>query len=75
MSLRALNAEMGLSRGTINQRFSSKEQLWYAAVDHGFHRLIADINAELQQLAPHDDSPCCATPFARFWSPPGGSRR
>jgi AcrR family transcriptional regulator len=27
MSLRTLNAEMGLSRGTINQRFGSKEQL------------------------------------------------
>ncbi|MDT5280854.1 MAG: hypothetical protein QOJ20_2049 [Mycobacterium sp.] len=66
MSLRALNAEMGLSRGTINQRFSSKEQLWYAAVDHGFHRLIADINAELQQLAPHDDISLLRNTFRAF---------
>src|ERR1700744_428649 len=49
MSLRTLNAEMGLSRGTINQRFGSKEQLWYAAVDHEFRHLTDDLNAELQQ--------------------------
>jgi AcrR family transcriptional regulator len=47
MSLRTLNSDLGLSRGTINQRFGSKEQLWYAAVDHGFQALIEDINAEL----------------------------
>ena len=56
MSLRTLNAEMGLSRGTINQRFHSKEQLWYAAVDHEFRHLIEDLNAELQKrTAPDDD--------------------
>src|ERR1700684_3578069 len=55
MSLRTLNAEMGLSRGTINQRFRSKEQLWYAAVDHEFRQLIDDLNAELQQRAVADD--------------------
>jgi AcrR family transcriptional regulator len=56
MSLRTLNADLGLSRGTINQRFRSKEQLWYAAVDHEFRRLLEDINAELQQrIIPDDD--------------------
>jgi AcrR family transcriptional regulator len=55
MSLRTLNAEMGLSRGTINQRFGSKEQLWYAAVDHEFGNLTDDLNAELQQRAVPDD--------------------
>src|ERR1700751_3462621 len=55
MSLRTLNAEMGLSRGTINQRFRSKEQLWYAAVDHEFRCLIDDLNAELQQRPIPDD--------------------
>ena len=55
MSLRTLNAEMGLSRGTINQRFGSKEQLWYAAVDHEFRCLIDDLNAELAQRAVPDD--------------------
>ena len=56
MSLRALNAELGLSRGTINQRFASKEQLWYAAVDYGFQQLLVDVAAELQrQRDPRDD--------------------
>jgi AcrR family transcriptional regulator len=55
MSLRTLNAEMGLSRGTINQRFRSKEQLWYAAVDHEFRHLTDDLNAELQQRTVPDD--------------------
>jgi AcrR family transcriptional regulator len=55
MSLRTLNADMGLSRGTINQRFGSKEQLWYAAVDREFHHLIDDLNAELQQRTMPDD--------------------
>jgi AcrR family transcriptional regulator len=56
MSLRALNAAMGLSRGTINQRFASTQRLWYAAVDHGFHQLIADLNTEVQRRGvPADD--------------------
>jgi AcrR family transcriptional regulator len=55
MSLRTLNADLGLSRGTINQRFRSKEQLWYAAVDHEFRHLIEDINAELQERTIPDD--------------------
>jgi AcrR family transcriptional regulator len=56
MSLRTLNSELGLSRGTINQRFGSKERLWYAAVDHGFHALINDVNTELRRRkTPGDD--------------------
>lgn len=59
MSLRTLNADLGLSRGTINQRFGSKEQLWYAAVDRGFEALTDDIATELAELAdqqaPTDD--------------------
>ena len=55
MSLRTLNAEMGLSRGTINQRFGSKERLWYAAVDHEFRHLTDDLNAELQRRTVPDD--------------------
>src|SRR6201985_594191 len=49
MSLRTLNSEMGLSRGTINQRFRSKEQLWYAAVDNEFQPLTAHLNAEVHR--------------------------
>lgn len=47
MSLRLLNCDLGLSSGTINQRFGSKERLYYAAIDHGFGGLIAAVTAEL----------------------------
>jgi AcrR family transcriptional regulator len=36
MSIRSLGRDLGLSHGTLNQRFRSKERLFYAAVDHGF---------------------------------------
>lgn len=36
MSMRSLGRRLGLSHGALNQRFGSKEQLFYAAVDHGF---------------------------------------
>ena len=43
MSLRSLNTELGLAHGTINQRFKSKEQLYFAAVDHAFATFIVEI--------------------------------
>jgi AcrR family transcriptional regulator len=36
MSIRSLSRELGLSHGALNQRFGSKDKLFYAAVDHGF---------------------------------------
>jgi AcrR family transcriptional regulator len=44
MSLRSLNAELGLSHGTINQRFGTKERLYYSAIDRGFATFFADID-------------------------------
>lgn len=44
MSMRSLNQELGLSHGTINQRFGTKEQLYLEAVDHGFRGLLHDLN-------------------------------
>jgi AcrR family transcriptional regulator len=55
MSLRTLNSELGLSRGAINQRFGSKEELWYAAVDRGFRALLHDITTDLQRQEPPSD--------------------
>jgi AcrR family transcriptional regulator len=40
MSVRTLNTELGVSHNLINQRFGSKEDLWRAAVDHGFGPLV-----------------------------------
>ncbi len=50
MSLRALNAELGLSHGTISQRFGSKERLYFAAVDLGFATFVADIDQRRRHL-------------------------
>lgn len=38
-SIRAVAREIGISHNTINNRFGSKDRLWYAAVDHGFAKL------------------------------------
>lgn len=38
-SMRALCRHLGLSHNLINQRFSSKDAAWYAAVDHAFMQL------------------------------------
>jgi TetR/AcrR family transcriptional regulator len=40
MSLRRLNRELGVSHNLIYQRFGTKEELWRAAVDFGFGRLM-----------------------------------
>jgi AcrR family transcriptional regulator len=40
VSVRTLNRELGVSHNLIHQRFGSKPELWRAAVDHGFGRLV-----------------------------------
>jgi AcrR family transcriptional regulator len=57
MSLRLLNRDLGLSHGTISQRFGSKEQLYSAALDHGFGGLVGEITVELarRRVAPAND--------------------
>lgn len=55
-SLRSLNADLGLSHGTINQRFGTKEQLFLEAVDHGFGMLVAEI-AEIIRSRPLPTDP------------------
>lgn len=44
-SVREVARSMGVSHNWIPQRIGSKEQLWYAAVDHGF-RVLADAFAD-----------------------------
>ena len=46
MSVRSLCNELGLSHGAVSQRFGSKLDLYFAAVDHGFVEFIAVIEAE-----------------------------
>ena len=56
MSMRSLNSELGLSHGTINQRFGTKDELYLEAVDHGFAALLRDM-AELTNSEPLPDDP------------------
>jgi AcrR family transcriptional regulator len=49
-SVREIARHLKVSHNLIPQRFGSKEKLWYAAVDHGFGRLVKDLNREAQAL-------------------------
>lgn len=45
-SMRALCGQMGVSHNLVQKRFASKEAAWYAAVDHGFGQLLAELVVE-----------------------------
>ena len=49
-SVREIARRLGVSHNLIPQRFGSKENLWYAAIDHGFGRLRSDLRHEAQAL-------------------------
>ncbi len=49
-SVREIARRLEVSHNLIPQRFGSKEDLWYAAVDHGFGRLANDLTREAQTL-------------------------
>lgn len=53
-SVRALNAELGLSHETITQRFGSKPKLYRAAVAHGLHQFIGQFDREVASQAATD---------------------
>ena len=57
MSLRSLNAELGLSHGTISQRFGSKERLYFAAVELGFTTFLDDVERRRRLLLGNVDVP------------------
>ena len=57
MSLRGLNSQLGLSHGTISQRFGTKKRLYFASVDLGFTSLLADISERHQADLAALDSP------------------
>lgn len=55
MSVRALNAELGLSHETVSKRFGPKDELFRAAVQHGVNQFIEDLDRELARARPTDD--------------------
>ena len=56
-SIRALNAELGLSHAAIGQRFGSKADLFRAAMDHGFREFFTQIDTIGTELLEKIDSP------------------
>lgn len=46
-SVRDVARRLGVSHNLLPQRFGSKERLWYAAVDHGFASVAADLKVEI----------------------------
>lgn len=55
MSVRALNATLGLSHEAVSQRFGTKSELFRAAVHHGVQRFIADFTTEIERRSPTND--------------------
>jgi len=49
-SVREIARRLEVSHNLIPQRFGAKEKLWYAAVDHGYGRLIHDLRREAETL-------------------------
>lgn len=45
VSVRMLNRELGVSHNLIHQRFGSKEELWYAAVDRAFGQQVTELGS------------------------------
>jgi AcrR family transcriptional regulator len=43
VAVRTLNRELGVSHNLIHQRFSSKQGLWYAAVDRAFGQQVTEL--------------------------------
>lgn len=54
-SMRALCRRLGVSHNLLHQRFGSKDKLWFAAVDHGFGSLAANLVSESQAETYTDD--------------------
>jgi TetR/AcrR family transcriptional regulator len=43
VAVRTLNRELGVSHNLIHQRFGSKQDLWYAAVDRAFGQQVTEL--------------------------------
>ena len=50
MSVREVCRRLGVSHNLVNERYGSKEQLWYAAIAHGFAALAGDLAAAAQEV-------------------------
>jgi len=65
-SVRDLCRRLGVSHNLIHQRFGSKDQLWYAAVDHGFGTLAARLAEAVNDIDHTDDLARLRAVLVRF---------
>ena len=71
-SVRELCRRLNVSHNLVHERFGSKDQLWQAAVAHGFQELAVTLASAAAQAPPDplDRLPRCSSATSRP-SPPG----
>lgn len=47
-SVREVCRRLGVSHNLVHERYGSKEQLWYAAIEHGFRALAGELGVAAQ---------------------------
>lgn len=62
-SVRALCRHLGVSHNMVHQRYRSKQEAWYAAIDHAFGELMSSLNAPMETT---DDWDVLRTLMSRF---------
>jgi AcrR family transcriptional regulator len=65
-SVRDLCRRLGVSHSLIHQRFGSKDELWYAAVDHGFKSLLVQMMQAVVDMGAGDDLDRLRAVLVRF---------
>jgi AcrR family transcriptional regulator len=65
-SVRDLCRQLGVSHNLIHQRFGSKDELWYAAVDHGFESLTFEMMEAVLAVGGGDDLDRIRAVLVRF---------
>lgn len=56
MSVRTVEAQLGLSNGAFNRRFGAKRELFVAAITYSFTQMLTEVGAEqARRPAPADD--------------------
>jgi TetR/AcrR family transcriptional regulator len=53
-SVRELCRRLEVSHNLVHERYGSKEQLWYAAIDHGFRQLASELAAAAMEIGGDD---------------------
>jgi AcrR family transcriptional regulator len=67
LDLEVLAEELGIGKGTIYRHFSTKSDLFLAAVDHGMKRLDAVIEAAKPECDPLDGAELAVAAYLRFF--------